>query len=97
MQHDAGTPTGAGWASARSFEDAVELCGAAMYPHQKIGLLQPRTTVSFQQRVASVGPVTVGEMVFGAPVWINCGDEHLTYHVNVALSGHLSRCIATGN
>lgn len=89
MQHDAGAPTSGGWASADSYEDAVELCGAALYPHQKVGLLQPRTTLSFKQRIASVGPVTVGEMVFGAPVWMDCGGEHLTYHVNVALSGHL--------
>lgn len=78
-----------GWSSARSFEDAVELCGAALYPHQKIGLLRAHTSFSLTQRVASLGPVTVGEMIFGAPVWMDCGDEHPTYHVNIALSGYL--------
>jgi hypothetical protein len=44
---------------------------------------------SLTQRIGHIGPVTLGEIAFGSPVWMDCGDQRTTYHVNVPLSGHL--------
>jgi AraC-like DNA-binding protein len=70
-------------------DDAVQLCGAALYPQQDIGVLDDPRAFSLAQRVASLGPITVGEIEFGSPVWMDCGDDRSTYHVNVPLSGRL--------
>ncbi len=67
----------------------MELCGAALYEQQDIGVLDDRRAFTLTQRVASLGPITVGEIEFGSPVWMDCGDDRTTYHVNVPLLGRL--------
>ena len=88
-QHDLSVSAQRAWTTARSLDDAVQLCGAALYPQQDIGVLRDPRAFSLTQRVASVGPITVGEIKFGSPVWMDCGDDRDTYHVNVPLSGSL--------
>jgi AraC-like DNA-binding protein len=70
-------------------DDAVEMCGAALYPQQDIGVLDDPKAFSLAQRVAGLGPITVGEIEFGSPIWMDCGEDRSTYHVNVPLSGRL--------
>ena len=86
---DAGVPAAHGWTTAHSLDDAVELCGGALYPQQDIGVLDDPRAFSLAQRVARLGPITVGEIEFGSAVWMDCGEDRSTYHVNVPLSGRL--------
>ncbi|GLE50621.1 helix-turn-helix transcriptional regulator [Mycobacterium montefiorense] len=89
MTDDASVPAAHGWITARSLEDAVTLCGAAFYPQQDIGVLDDPRAFSLTQRVGTLGPITVGEVTFGSPVWMDCGEDRSAYHVNVPLSGRL--------
>jgi AraC-like DNA-binding protein len=82
-------PAAHAWTTAHSLDDAAKLCGAALYPQQDIGVLDDPRAFTLTQRVASLGPITVGEIEFGSSVWMNCGNDRTTYHVNVPLSGHL--------
>jgi AraC-like DNA-binding protein len=77
------------WKTTTTFDDAVELCTSALYPQQDIALLDDPKRFSLTQRIGHIGPVTLGEITFGSPVWMNCGDQRTTYHLNVPLSGHL--------
>ena len=77
------------WQTATTFDDAVELCGSALYRQQDIAVLGDPRQFSLTQRIGHIGPVTLGEIAFGSPVWMDCGDQRTTYHVNVPLSGHL--------
>jgi AraC-like DNA-binding protein len=88
-QDNVSVPAAHGWTTARSLDDAAELCGAALYPQQDIGVLDDPRAFSLTQRVASLGPITVGEIEFGSPVWMDCGEDRSTYHVNVPLSAGL--------
>jgi AraC-like DNA-binding protein len=77
------------WMHARTLDDAETLCGMALYPDQKMKVLGNPDSFSLTQRVGSLGPVTVGEVVFGVDLRLDCGELHDSYHVNIAMSGHI--------
>ena len=77
------------WATTRSLENLVELCGESLRPPKDIGVLAGHTAFSLTRRFATLGPITVGDIMFGAPVWMNISEERTNYHINVPVSGLL--------
>ena len=63
--------------------------GLALYPQQKLEILSNPESFSLHQRIGNLGPLTVGEIAFGADVRLECGELHDSYHVNIPLTGHI--------
>jgi AraC-like DNA-binding protein len=74
---------------AETVKDAETLCGLALYPQQELRILRNPESFSLEQRIGKLGPVTVGEIAFGADVRLECGELHNSYHVNIPLTGHI--------
>jgi AraC-like DNA-binding protein len=77
------------WMHAETVADAETLCGMALYPQQEMRVLGNPDSFSLRQRIGNLGPLTVGEVVFGADVRLDCGELHDSYHVNIPMSGHI--------
>jgi len=77
------------WMHAGTVKDAENLCGLALYPQQKLEILRNSESFALHQRIGNLGPVTVGEIAFGADVRLECGELHDSYHVNIPLTGHI--------
>jgi AraC-like DNA-binding protein len=77
------------WKHAETIEEAETLCGLALYPEQKLKILGNSESFALNQRISSLGPLTVGEVAFGTDVRLECGELHNSYHVNIPLSGHI--------
>jgi AraC-like DNA-binding protein len=77
------------WTHASTVVEAEILCGMALYPDQKLQILGNEDQFSLQQRIVKLGPVTVGEIAFGADVRLECGELHDSYHVNIPMTGHI--------
>jgi AraC-like DNA-binding protein len=80
---------GEAWQHTVSFDQAAALCGAALYPQQRLRLLGEPKRFFLRQRVDSIGPVTISDITFGSEVRLDCGSYHGTYHVNLPLSGRI--------
>jgi AraC-like DNA-binding protein len=74
---------------AETVIEAETLCGMALYPNQKMTILKNPESFSLKQRVGNLGPLTVGEIAFGADVRLDCGELNDSYHVNIPMSGHI--------
>jgi AraC-like DNA-binding protein len=77
------------WMHAETLNDAEVLCGMSLYPEQKMKILGNPDSFSLNQRVGDLGPLTVGEVVFGVDVGLDCGELHDSYHVNIPMSGYI--------
>jgi len=77
------------WMHANTVIEAETLCGMALYPHQELEILGNEEQFSLQQRIVKLGPVTVGEIAFGADVRLECGELHDSYHVNIPMTGRI--------
>jgi AraC-like DNA-binding protein len=77
------------WTHANTVRQAETLCGMALYPDQELQILGNEEQFSLQQRFVTLGPVTVGEIAFGADVRLECGEQHDSYHVNIPMTGHI--------
>lgn len=77
------------WMHAETIDDAETLCGLALYPQQELQILRNPESFSLSQRIGNLGPVTVGEIAFGADVRLECGELHDSYHVNIPMTGHI--------
>jgi AraC-like DNA-binding protein len=77
------------WARTSSLDRARELTGSAFYLDQTLRPLAEPEGFSMEQRVVSMGPVTLGDVTFGTDVRIDCGGPRDTYHVNLPLNGHV--------
>ncbi len=76
---------GLSWVSASDLAEFAVLC--CEEPH--INLLSDPDSLSLAHRVARIGPLTVGELVIGADMSLDCGEMCSAYRVNVLRSGHL--------
>lgn len=74
---------------AETLADAETLCGMSLYPEQEMTILGNPDSFSLNQRVGTLGPLTVGEIAFGTDVRLDCGELHDSYHVNIPMSGHI--------
>jgi AraC-like DNA-binding protein len=77
------------WMHAETLNDAETLCGMTLYPEQEMTILGDPDSFSLNQRVGTLGPLTVGEIAFGTDVRLDCGELHDSYHVNIPISGHI--------
>ncbi len=77
------------WMHAETVGEAETLCGLALYPDQELKILKDPSSFSLKQCIGRLGPVTVGEIAFGADVRLECGELHNSYHVNIPLTGHI--------
>jgi AraC-like DNA-binding protein len=77
------------WMHAETLNDAETLCGMTLYPEQEMTILGDPDSFSLNQRVGSLGPLTVGEIGFSTDVRLDCGELHDSYHVNIPMSGHI--------
>jgi len=77
------------WMQAETVKDAETLCGLALYPQQEVKILRNPESFSLRQRIGNLGPITVGEIAFGADVRLECGELHDSYHVNIPMTGHI--------
>jgi hypothetical protein len=77
------------WMHAETVNDAETLCGLALYPQQEVKILRNPESFSLRQRIGNLGPLTVGEIAFGADVRLECGELHDSYHVNIPITGHI--------
>ncbi len=77
------------WMHAETVVDAEILCGMALYPEQKLKILKNPESFSLEQRIGNLGPITIGEIAFGADVRLECGELHDSYHVNIPMTGHI--------
>jgi AraC-like DNA-binding protein len=77
------------WMHAETVKEAENLCGMALYPQQQMKVLGNPDSFSLNQRIGNLGPLTVGEIAFGADVRLECGELHNSYHVNIPMSGHI--------
>ena len=80
-----GCHAGPSWVSASDLGDFAVLC--CDEPH--ISLLSDPDSLSLAHRVARVGPVTIGELVVGSDMSLDCGETCSAYRANVLRSGHL--------
>jgi AraC-like DNA-binding protein len=91
------------WMRAETVKDAENLCGLALYPQQELKILRNPESFSLRQRIGNLGPITIGEIAFGADVRLECGELHDSYHVNIPVTGHIEsehrgvRAIADSN
>jgi AraC-like DNA-binding protein len=77
------------WMHAETVKEAETLCNMALYPEQKMTILNNPRSFSLTQRISSLGPLAVGEIAFGTDVRLECGELHNSYHVNIPMSGHI--------
>jgi AraC-like DNA-binding protein len=77
------------WMHAETVTEAETLCGLALYPQQELRVLRNPESFSLTQRIGNLGPLTVGEVAFGADVRLECGELHDSYHVNIPMTGHI--------
>lgn len=77
------------WMHAKTVKEAAAQCAMALYPRQKIKILGNPHSFSLAQRIGNLGPLTVGEIAFGADVRLECGELHNSYHVNIPMTGHI--------
>src|SRR3712207_1132563 len=66
-------------------EEARAVCSAHLYPHS-VRLLEPGGTLAARFTFLHVGPLTIGDMRYGAAVAGSC-RELGHYHVNLPLRG----------
>jgi AraC-like DNA-binding protein len=79
----------ASWARTSSLNRARELAGSALYSDQTLRPLDEPEGFSMEQRVVSMGPVSLIDTTFGTDMRIDCGGPRDTYHVNLPLTGHV--------
>ena len=72
------------WKTAREFEDFVQLCGCGQ-PH--LALLSDADTFSITQRGGRMGSVTLSDMIVGADMSLQCGENCGAYRVFLVRSG----------
>jgi AraC-like DNA-binding protein len=77
------------WSHAETVKEAEILCGMELYPDQEMTVLKDHASFSLTQRIGNLGPLTVGEVAFGADVRLDCGELHDSYHVNIPMTGHI--------
>jgi AraC-like DNA-binding protein len=76
------------WFRTRSPEQAMDVRGAAFYPH-RLRLLGSSKGFALKQRVSHIGPITVGDTVYETDVAVEFDDNRANYHVLIPLSGWL--------
>ncbi len=76
------------WFRTRSPEQAMDVRGAAFYPH-RLRLLGSSNNFALKQRVSHVGPITVGDTVYETDVAVEFDDNRANYHVLIPLTGWL--------
>jgi AraC-like DNA-binding protein len=76
------------WFRTRSPEQAMDVRGAAFYPH-RLRLLGSSKNFALKQRVSRIGPITVGDTVYETDVAVEFDDNRANYHVLIPLSGWL--------
>lgn len=76
------------WFRTRSLQQAIDVRGAAFYPH-RLRLLGSSNRFGLMQRVSRVGPITLGETIYETDVAVEFDDNRANYHVLVPLSGWL--------
>jgi Nitronate monooxygenase/AraC-binding-like domain len=74
------------WFRTTSPEQAIHLCGTAFDPH-RLTLLGQSNGFGLTQRVASVGPVTIGDITYPTAVAVGFEETRGGYHVHVPLEG----------
>ena len=73
-----------GWAHTESFEEFGLMCCGR--PH--LNLLSDPDTFSLTLRVGRMGPIKLSELVVGADMSFDCGDQCGNYRVLILESGH---------
>jgi AraC-like DNA-binding protein len=76
------------WFRTRSPDEAIHLCETAYYPH-RLELLGPSNSFGLTQRVACVGPITLGDITYETDVALGFDETRASYHVCVPLNGWL--------
>ena len=76
------------WFRTRSPEQAMDVRGAAFYPH-RLRLLGSSNNFALKQRVSNIGPITVGDTVYETDVAVEFDDDRAHYHVLIPLNGCL--------
>ena len=76
------------WFRTRSPEQAMDVRGAAFYPH-RLRLLGSSNNFALKQRVSHIGPITVGDTVYETDVAVEFDDDRAHYHVLIPLNGCL--------
>jgi AraC-like DNA-binding protein len=69
--------------------DEAEWESARIYYPLKLRLLEPGARFDMEFRALRLGPLTLGELGYGAEVGIWCGELESAYHVNIPMSGQL--------
>lgn len=69
-------------------DEARRIAADTLYP-QRMDVLDTKSPLLMTMRGARLGPIFVGDCVYGTDVRIVCGDLVTSYHVNLPLSGHL--------
>ena len=76
------------WFRTQSPEQAMDVRGAAFYPH-RLRLLGSSNSFALKQRVSHIGPITVGDTVYETDVAVEFDDDRANYHVLIPLNGWL--------
>jgi AraC-like DNA-binding protein len=76
------------WFRTQSPEQAMDVRGAAFYPH-RLRLLGSSNNFALKQRVSHIGPITVGDTVYETDVAVEFDDDRAHYHVLIPLNGCL--------
>ena len=85
VDNEARLPVTCPWITASTLSDFAVLC--CDQPH--IRLLSDPDSLSLNHRVARIGPLTIGELVVGSDVSLDCGEVCSAYRVNVLRTGRL--------
>ena len=70
-------------------EEARAFCRKMYYPPLHVDLVGSGEHFAFSGDVVTLGPITVGEISYGADVYISAGDLETAYHVLAPLTGTL--------
>lgn len=74
------------WTRRTSAEEVTRLCDTAFYAHE-LDLLRPTQTFDVRYRINRVGPITLGDIIYGADVRLDFHELTTGYHVSIPMDG----------
>ena len=68
-------------------EEAGSFCRRMFYGPLEVKPANSADEIAFSGEVAQIGPITIGEISYGAEMSLNTGDLETAYHVLAPLTG----------
>jgi hypothetical protein len=79
-------PAEGGWARKASADEVMRLCGTAFYEHD-VDMLGTAERFGVSYRIGRLGPVTFGDIIYGADVRLDFHELGTGYQVIIPVHG----------